>query len=202
MLSRIKKDGFKPLILKYYENFEEKEIPSKYELYSDKEIFNEEIIPHFFSPFCYESFELILSDFALIPETCFNYSIAIPDFNKCDNKTIVLKGQTCNYILYKIPNKVFLKGLTKVKSDGRDILIATKEKALLDYIFVAIRDFNNLTDFDDFFENYRFDLDEFMLLDFNKLKEIGKFYDSPRINLFLEYLDKGEFNFDCWWFRA
>lgn len=68
---------------------------------------------------------------------------------------------------------------------------------MLDYIFVAIRDFNNLTDFDDFFENYRFDLDEFMLLDFNKLKEIGKFYDSPRINLFLEYLDKGEFNFDC-----
>ena len=195
MLSRIKKDGFKPLILKYYEDFKEKEIPSKYEMYSDEEIKNEEIIPHFFSPFCYESFELILSDFALIPETCFNYSIAIPDFNKRDKKTIVLKGQTCNYILYKIPNKVFLKGLTKVKSGGRDILVATKEKALLDYIFVSLYKFNKPTDFDIFFQNYRFDLDEFMLLDFNKIIEISRYYESLKMDLFVSYLLRKEFNF-------
>ena len=195
MLSRIKKDGFKPLILKYYEDFKEKEIPSKYEMYSDEEIKNEEIIPHFFSPFCYESFELILSDFALIPETCFNYSIAIPDFNKRDKKTIVLKGQTCNYILYKIPNKAFLKGLTKVKSGGRNILVATKEKALLDYIFVSLYKFNKPTDFDNFFQNYRFDLDEFMLLDFNKIIEISRYYESLKIDLFVSYLLRKEFNF-------
>ena len=195
MLSRIKKDGFKPLILKYYEDFKEKEIPSKYEMYSDEEIKNEEIIPHFFSPFCYESFELILSDFALIPETCFNYSIAIPDFNKRDKKTIVLKGQTCNYILYKIPNKAFLKGLTKVKSGGRNILVATKEKALLDYIFVSLYKFNKSTDFDNFFQNYRFDLDEFMLLDFNKIIEISRYYESLKIDLFVSYLLRKEFNF-------
>ena len=195
MLSRIKKDGFKPLILKYYEDFKEKEIPSKYEMYSDEEIKNEEIIPHFFSPFCYESFELILSDFALIPETCFNYSIAIPDFNKRDKKTIVLKGQTCNYILYKIPNKAFLKGLTKVKSGGRNILVATKEKALLDYIFVSLYKFNKPNDFDNFFQNYRFDLDEFMLLDFNKIIEISRYYESLKIDLFVSYLLRKEFNF-------
>ncbi len=197
MLSRIKKDGYKPLILKYYEDFKEKEIPSKYEMYSDEEIRDREIIPHFFSPFCYESFETILSTYAIIPETCFNYAIAIPklDDNK-KNRCSILKGWRCNYILYEIPTKAFLKGLYFTKCDNREILIATKEKAVLDYIYVALFDFNKLTDFDVFFDLHRFDLEEFMLLDFDKLKEIGKLYESPRINLFLEYLDKGEFNFD------
>ena len=198
MLSRIKKDGFKPLILKYYENFKEKEIPSKYELFSDKDIKDREIIPHFFSPYCYESFETALSSFAIIPETCFNYSIAIPKFNSnSQNKCTILKGQKCNYILYEIPVKAFLKGLETIKCDNRDILIASKEKAVLDYIYVALFDFKKLTDFDIFFNLHRFDLEEFMLLDFDKLKEIGKFYDSSRINLFLEYINKGDFNFDC-----
>ena len=90
----------------------------------------------------------------------------------------------------------FFAGLTFVKSKDKDVLVATKEKALLDYIYVSKRTFNKLSDFDELFANYRFDIDEFMLLDFKKLEEYGKLYKSKKIDLFLIYLKRGEFNFD------
>ena len=90
----------------------------------------------------------------------------------------------------------FFAGLTFVKSKDKDVLVATKEKALLDYIYVSKRTFNKLSDFDELFANYRFDIDEFMLLDFKKLEEYGKLYKSKKIDLFLIYLKREEFNFD------
>ncbi len=197
MLSRTKEKGFEPLISEYYENFVKKDIPLKYELYSDEKIKNEEMVAYLLNPFCYESFESVLSDFALIPETVFNHTFAIlKDNNEEESITKILVGDYCSYILKEIPFSAYFTGLTFVKSKDKDVLVATKEKALLDYIYVSNRKFINLSDFDAFFENYRFDINEFMLLDFNKLMEYGKLYKSKKIDLFLSYLKKGEFNFD------
>ena len=99
-------------------------------------------------------------------------------------------------IYQSIPKDAYLVGLEFIESFGTKILVATKEKAFLDYIYVANNNFNELTDFDKFFDNYRIDRDEFILLDFNKLEKYGKLYHSKKIDLFIKYLKKGEFNFD------
>ncbi len=197
MLSKVKEEGYEPLILGYYENFIKKDVPLKYHLYSNEKIKNEEMKAYFLNSFCYESFESVLSDFALIPETVFNHTFAIlKDKDEKENVTKILVGEYCNYILKAIPLSAYFSGLTFVKSKDKDILVATKEKALLDYIYVSNRNFSKLNDFDEFFKNYRFDLDEFMLLDFKKIEEYGKLYKSHKIDLFLIYLKRGEFNFD------
>ena len=200
MLSRIKKDGYEPLVLNYYEKVNgkltEKDIPDKFCLFGKDNFHNEEIINYFFNPFSYLSFEFVLSGCALIPETIFNYTFAFLENKKTRLKSYILKTQDC-YLIYKtIPKTAYFVGLEFIKTSGRKILIATKEKAFLDYIYVSNFKFKTATDFNKFFNNYRIDHDEFMLLDFNKLEEYGQLYHSRKIDLFIEYLKKGEFNFD------
>ena len=199
MLKKIKKDGFEQLVLNYYEKVNgkltEKEIPEKVSLYSNEDIFNYKMVGYCLEPFSYLSFELVLSRNALIPESVFHYTFAtLPYIGKPNYYELRTKH---GLLIYReIPKTTFFVGLEFVETKGRKILIATKEKAFLDYIYVSNFKFKTATDFNKFFDNYRIDRDEFMLLDFKKLEEYGKLYRSQKIDLFIEYLEKGEFNFD------
>jgi hypothetical protein len=199
VLEKNKKDGFKPLVLNYYEKVNskltEKEISDKYILFSNKDVKNYEMIGYYFNPFSYLSFEFVLSGFALIPEGVFHYTFATLGGDKTPNY-YELKTKHGLLIYQTIPKSAFFVGLEFIESFGKRIFTATKEKAFLDYIYVSTNNFKETTDFDRFFDNYRIDWDEFMLLDFKKLEEYGQLYHSKKIDLFIEYLKKGEFNFD------
>ena len=55
MLSRIKKEGYEPLVLSYYEKANgklvEKDIPDKFVLFSNRDVRNYEMVGYYFKPF-------------------------------------------------------------------------------------------------------------------------------------------------------
>ena len=66
------------------------------------------MVAYLLNPFCYESFESVLSDFALILETVFNHTFAILKDNDDKESTVkILVGERCSYILKEIPVSAF-----------------------------------------------------------------------------------------------
>ncbi|MFH0951453.1 MAG: hypothetical protein V1765_03210 [bacterium] len=88
-----------------------------------------EIANKIFQP-SYISFESALSYYNIIPETVYSITSAT---NKRPKEIIV---QDINYKYYKLKNKLFF-GYRTISIHQKKILIAEKEKALLDYIYLV-----------------------------------------------------------------
>ena len=199
MLSRIKKDGYKPLVKRYVVNLEVKDVPNKYKIYSNQKIYNEELIARYLNPFCYTSVYLVLHLLAITQESPVIATIAVmeSDYEDAPRSSWIDLTTRGGIIYYYIPKSAFFAGLTFVEcGNGIRILEATKEKAFLDFLYIRHEKFKDIDSFDKFFDYYRIDRDEFMLLDFDKLREYGKLYHSRKINLFIKYIKRGKFNFD------
>lgn len=78
----------------------------------------------------YVSFETALSFYKIIPETVYTITSATPKITREYSNII-----NVNYLYRKIKKELFF-GYTPLKIRNKTILIADKEKALLDYLYI------------------------------------------------------------------
>ena len=132
----------------------------------------------------WKSFEF----YGIIPEYVSAFTCAT--FNKIHNKSFVNDKITLYY--KSIPSSAFpLYVITMKNEEGISYKIASKEKAVCDMLYIkypvrSIKDLKVLL-----FDDMRFDYDEILNLDLDKLSVLIPNYKSNTLNTFYKYL-KGE----------
>lgn len=142
-----------------------------------------------FSP-SYISFEKALSIYGIIPEFVSAFTCAC--FNKVHNKAYINDKITLYY--KNIPTSAFPLFVSTMKNeDGISYKIASKEKAVCDMLYIkypirSIKDLKILL-----YDDMRFDYNEIINLDLEKISILVPKYKSNTLNTFYKYL-KGEKN--------
>jgi predicted transcriptional regulator of viral defense system len=154
----------------------------------DNTLYSKEILSNLIYGPSYISLEYALSFYGLIPEkvSCIT---AISFKNKKNIKTPV--GE----FSYEYLNKQsYSHGLRFHVIDHQlRYLIATPEKALLDYIALRLGKNDLKKDLNDFLTNdLRFEMDDFLRLDMNLLRELSTYYKSSSIKKFIKLLQAEE----------
>jgi predicted transcriptional regulator of viral defense system len=132
----------------------------------------------------YISCETALSYYGLIPERV-NAMISITCKRNKYFKTPV--GEF--FYKYLDINK-YVQGITQMNIDAnRSILIATKEKALIDLLYKK-NDLKNLDDISSYIlENLRIDEDLLLSFDVKQIIEINKIFKSIQVKLLVDFLN-------------
>ena len=136
----------------------------------------------------YISFEKALSYYGIIPE--YVGALTCATFNKIHNRSY---ENPYMRLYYKaIPSSAFpLDVIIMQNDDGISYKIASKEKAVCDMLYIkypvrSIKDLEVLL-----YDDMRFDYDEILNLDLDKLSVLIPNYKSNTLNTFYKYL-KGE----------
>lgn len=137
----------------------------------------------------YLSFDFALYYYDLIPETIYN-TFTCATYNKKKIKHYSNKFGT--YIYRDAPKNVFSLNVNIIVDNEYSYLIATKEKALCDklYIISPIKSVKELKSL--LFDDLRIDLDKFNSLNKKELLSLAALYHSTNLNFLIKFL-KGEF---------
>ncbi len=133
----------------------------------------------------YISCEYALSFYGLIPE---RIEIVTSITNK---RNKFFKTPVGEFSYKYLPKTKYSCGITQLKiDDNRNILIAIKEKAIIDLIWKA-KDLSGISQIQAFFlDNLRMDEYELKKLDINQILEINKIFKSSSVNALAQYLGK------------
>ena len=126
----------------------------------------------------YVSLEWALSEYGLIPERVVNPT------SMTTGKSKTITTEIAGFSYYSLDINRYDFGVEE-RQDGDwpgGFLIASKEKALLDYIFVKWKSF---TDLDDFLEASRMEKDALLAMDKAKMQEFSARYNHSAIDRFV-----------------
>ena len=126
----------------------------------------------------YVSLEWALSEYGLIPERVVNMT------SMTTGKSKTITTEVASFSYYSLDINRYDFGVEK-RQDGDwpgGFLIASKEKALLDYIFVK---WKNFADLDDFLEASRMEKDALLAMDKAKMQEFSARYNHSAIDRFV-----------------
>ncbi len=134
----------------------------------------------------YLSFEYALSYYSMIPERVVVYTSAT--FGR--NKKLKYSNQFGAFTYRDIPETVFPYYYTRELSGNRPYLIATREKALCDqlYVMAPIRGINDFRNW--LFDGMRLDEDIYEELDSEKMKRIAPLYHRTNLDQLVRLLEK------------
>lgn len=134
----------------------------------------------------YISFEYALSYHSMIPERVITYTSAT--FGKNKKKEFMNSFGTFTY--RDIPQEVFLYYYSRELYGNRPYLIASREKALCDQLYIATP-IRGIHDFEEFlFDGMRLDEDIFDSLDFEKIKRIAPLYHKTNLYQLEKLIEK------------
>lgn len=132
----------------------------------------------------YISFESALAYHNMIPERVVNHTSAT--YKK--NKTKAFKTPFGTIRYRDIPEAVYPYGIISEPYNDSNILIATKEKALLDMLYIvppcnSVKSIKALL-----FDDLRISEDIFHQLNFNEIIELGSLYKNTTVKYFIKYV--------------
>ncbi len=134
----------------------------------------------------YISFEYALSYHSMIPEQVITYTSAT--FGKNKKKEFMNSFGTFTY--RDIPQEVFPYYYSRELYGNRPYLIASREKALCDQLYIAAP-IRGIHDFEEFlFDGMRLDEDIFDSLDFEKIKRIAPLYHKTNLYQLEKLIEK------------
>ena len=134
----------------------------------------------------YISFEYALSYHSMIPERVITYTSAT--FGKNKKKEFMNSFGTFTY--RDIPQDVFQYYYSRELYGNRPYLIASREKALCDQLYIATP-IRGIHDFEEFlFDGMRLDEDIFDSLDFEKIKRIAPLYHKTNLYQLEKLIEK------------
>lgn len=138
----------------------------------------------------YLSFEYALSLYGLIPETVYTYTSAT--FGKRHIKSYTNKFG--NYSYQDIPKNAYVYGIMQITQGDYSYVIATKEKALCDMLYISkparsIKELKHLI-----FDSLRIDEYEFYSLCRDDLLFLSKLYKCTNLKLLYKILKEGHYN--------
>lgn len=134
----------------------------------------------------YISFEYALSYHSMIPERVITYTSAA--FGKNKKKEFMNSFGTFTY--RDIPQEVFPYYYSRELYGNRPYLIASREKALCDQLYIATP-IRGIHDFEEFlFDGMRLDEDIFDSLDFEKIKRIAPLYHKTNLYQLEKLIEK------------
>ena len=133
----------------------------------------------------YISFETALSYYGMIPERV--YAIKSASFKK--NKIKEYKNYFGTFLYQDVNSKAYPYEINQIDIDGIKVLIASREKALLDLLSVISPRNNKKELLELLFEDLRIDEVIFEELDNNKIIELCDFYSSKTIKILKKYLE-------------
>ncbi len=125
----------------------------------------------------YLSFEYALAYHGLIPERVYTYTNAT--YNK--NKAKKYKNAFGLYTYRDIPKKAYPYEIISFTENGYSYVIASKEKALCDRIYIATPQTSMKRLKTLIFEDLRIEEEDFYDLDFNKILFLSELYPSSNI---------------------
>ena len=132
----------------------------------------------------YISFDYALSYYSIIPERV--TTITYATYNKRKRK--MYKTSFGVFTYQDIPKSVYSKEIILNIEGDYSYQIATLEKAICDklYSLKPLHNINNLENMQ--FNDLRFNEDEFLKVDINKIEKLSKLYGSTNVKLLLKYL--------------
>ncbi len=134
----------------------------------------------------YISFEYALSYHSMIPERVITYTSAT--FGKNKKKEFTNSFGTFTY--RDIPQEVYPYYYSRELYGNRPYLIASREKALCDQLYIATP-IRGIHDFEEFlFDGMRLDEDIFDSLDFEKIKRIAPLYHKTNLYQLEKLIEK------------
>ncbi|MFT4551913.1 MAG: putative transcriptional regulator of viral defense system [Chlamydiales bacterium] len=152
-----------------------------------KEPYSTEVLANLIYGPSYISLEFALSWYGLIPERVYT----VTSMTTRKNKLFKTPVGRFSY-KYLNPKKYSVSVDLIALSEHRNVLMATKEKALCDFISQQ-KGFTNLQDMSDFlFENMRIDPEIFYTLRKAELKKINRAYKSNSIELLITLRNKND----------
>ena len=125
----------------------------------------------------YISLEWALSLYGLIPEMVFNVTSVTTKTTRTYNNKLGL-------FIYRHIKKTLFIGYKKIDSEDQPYLIATPEKALIDYIYLNSSKINNESEL----EELRLNMPEIKKLDYKKIKEYGDLTGSSKVNKIIKMI--------------
>ena len=133
----------------------------------------------------YVSFEYALSFWSLIPEKVF----AVTSATTGKNRTKRFETSFGIFLYRDVPQKCFPFETYIKKIDGRNFLIAGREKAICDILYreKPLYSVKRLKEF--LFENFRIEKSDFFSLDFNVISDLSKLYKSTNVNLLASFVE-------------
>ena len=134
----------------------------------------------------YISFETALSYYGMIPERV--YSIKSASFKK--NKKKEYKNNFGLYLYQDINSNAYPYDINEIEMDGTKVLIASKEKALLDLLSVISPRNNKAELLNLLFEDLRIDEELFDELDKNKIINLCDLYSSRTLHILKRYMEE------------
>ena len=132
----------------------------------------------------YISFETALSYYGMIPERV--YGIKSASLKK--NKIKKYKNYFGAFIYQDVNSKAYPYEINQIDIDGVKVLIASREKALLDLLSIISPRNNKKELLDLLFDDLRIDEVIFDELDKNKIIESCNFYSSKTLQILKKYL--------------
>lgn len=149
---------------------------------------NREIISNVLIEPSYVSLEYALSYYGFIPERVRQLTAVTP------KKTQEFTNKTGVYSYRSIKNEAFLGFREEQTSSGFSFFIATKEKAIVDFLYFNVLKLSNFTK-NIFEENYR--LQNIEALDESKLNEYASFFNNKKleklVSLLIAYINEKEY---------
>lgn len=140
----------------------------------------------------YVSFESALSFWNLIPEKVM--AVTSATFNK--NKTKRFETDFGLFLYRDVPESAFPFEVYICEDDGRNFLIAGKEKSLCDILYreEPLHSEKRLCEY--LFENLRIEQSDFELLDFSLISDLCGMYKSTNLKLLQNLVNKRGKNYD------
>ena len=156
-------------------------------LYVDSKNLEGALLAQFIYGPSYLSFEYALYYYDMIPEGI-NHTYTSATFSKRKRK--IYKNYFGTYIYKDVPKKAFNVGVNLEEYEGTTYLIATKEKALCDklYIMPPVRSLKDIKEM--LFEDLRIDEDTIYSLNKDDLKALSSLYHSNNVSLLNKLVNK------------
>ena len=134
----------------------------------------------------YISFETALSYYGMIPERV--YAIKSASFKK--NKKKEYKNSFGLFLYQDVNSNAYPYDINEIEIDGIKVMIASREKALTDMLYIISPRNNKKELLDLLFEDLRINEAIFDELDKNKIIELCDLYSSKTLNILKRYLEK------------
>jgi hypothetical protein len=155
-------------------------LPGDREFYSLKTLANKIYGPS------YISFEYALSYYNLIPER--TDVITSASLEKSKNK--LFKTPVATFVYRSVSKDVYPFGVVRKEEDGNPFLIATKEKALCDFLSKMKTEVSNKNIRPLLFDDLRIDEEELKKLNIDDIAGIVPLYRKKSLTVLLEFLNK------------
>lgn len=158
-------------------------------LYVDDKNLEGALLAQFIYGPSYLSFEYALWYYDMIPEGIM-HTYTSATFSKRKRK--IYENYFGTYIYKDVPKEAFSVGVKTEEYEGTTYLIATKEKALCDklYIMPPVRTLKDIKDM--LFDDLRIDVDIVYSLNKGDLEFLSSLYHSNNVSLLAKLVSKGE----------